>query len=685
MIFSAICSYGRPGLHVWRPGTNVRRYVAPESETPDTDGWFHFECELDATAGADVQFKLYQRNEDDSPSSLWEDGEHNRTLPRCDSDDFPKRVWIVQDSARVLLDDPMASATDKVRIHLITAKRYREGRLFIWSPDTEKKEKLAPDGFDDVGPYWDVVPSERDRHLFSFKFLSISGDKERFEPEYANRVYSSADGGEIWTHSEGLEIASSKPEKKSLTIYLKQQGGDAAGTEMRVWQEASDFATDVSGDVAGDWIRFQFPLYTGIRYRFKFHNDDLDDRLRWEHSDATRSLVLHDDREVWTLEGDRHLFDCQPDSDRQVTIRLSHRPPGNGLSDVLFAHVWINHARWPIHERVAACPDDPAMFEFRTYPNVTTSFRFTDGEQWEDTSRRTIYIDADTAALERHVVLGRQSALEEPPGVADLFEDPPFHIRRPGAYRENGHLQFVLHAPDAARARVVGQWTGWKQNAVEMRSTRSGSYWWATVPVADLQSHLPAEYGGNYHGAKYKFLLDDDRWVQDPAAGWIEHSSTRSNSRLVDPSHFRWHDTGWKIPTWDHLITYQIHPKRFTDRFPGDAPLVQVAKEVHDAAGYLHDFGITAVLLMPINEVGSNNSWGYDPAYFYAVERDYGGPEGLKYLVDTCHRHGLAVLLDVVFNHAGSDDNVLWQVARDSYFDGDTAWGAMINFDHHAS
>lgn len=85
---------------------------------------------------------------------------------------------------------------------------------------------------------------------------------------------------------------------------------------------------------------------------------------------------------------------------------------------------------------------------------------------------------------------------------------------------------------------------------------------------------------------------------------------------------------------------------------------------------------------MPVNEVASTNSWGYDPAYFYAVEAAYGGPDALKRLVDSCHRHGLAVHVDLVFNHAGSTDNILWATAQGTFFDGDTRWGAMVNFDH---
>ena len=135
------------------------------------------------------------------------------------------------------------------------------------------------------------------------------------------------------------------------------------------------------------------------------------------------------------------------------------------------------------------------------------------------------------------------------------------------------------------------------------------------------------------------------------------------------------------VQGWEHLNVYQIHVRRFSNRFSEEAPLRRVAREIDREGGYLRELGVTAILVMPLNEVGTENSWGYDPAYFYAIENSYGGPDALKELVDTCHRNGLAVLVDVVFNHAGSTDNILWSIARDSFFDGDTRWGAMINFD----
>jgi 1,4-alpha-glucan branching enzyme len=678
MNFYAITGYSHPGLYVWRPGSNVRRYVVPASETPDENGWFCFVCELDSDADNKVSFKLFQRNDDDSPSRHWEGDEHNRTLPRDAKGRLPQRVWFSQGSARVLIQDPLAQASDTLRIHLVTRNRYLDGELFMWRPDQEVTKRIRAHGTDAEGPFWDLDLSGPDRHLFNFKFLSSLTGVERFEPAYANRVYCSHDGPEIWTHSEGLDIATSRPLKEVFTVNYKQHGDLAHPATMHLWQESSDFVTDLMGIATSDgWWRYEVPLYTGIPYQFKFRNYTAKEALRWEHGDATRTVVLGGAHEVWTLEGDRHLFDAQPQPDRRVTIRISHRPPDSGLSDTLRAHVWVNQARGALHEFLAPDPEDPDKFQFLTYPHVTTSLKFTDGTRWEKCPRHAISFAEDESDLERHVVLGRSPLLEEPPPLDDLFADPAFSVRRPGAYPEDGHLRFVLHAPDAARVRLVGDWT----DGLEMQSTKSGVYWWASVPIAEVESRLPPEHDGNYHRAKYRFLLNDRRSVQDPAAGWVEQSSTRGNSRLVKPSSFHWHDHFWQTPGWDYLVVYQVHPQRFSNRFADDPPLIRVAKEIHTSSGYLKGFGVTAILLMPVNEVGSNNSWGYDPAYFYAVENDLGGPDALKYLVDTCHQNGMAVLLDVVFNHAGCDDNVLWQVARDTYFDGDTAWGAMINFD----
>jgi 1,4-alpha-glucan branching enzyme len=142
-----------------------------------------------------------------------------------------------------------------------------------------------------------------------------------------------------------------------------------------------------------------------------------------------------------------------------------------------------------------------------------------------------------------------------------------------------------------------------------------------------------------------------------------------------------------------HHVIYQLHPLRFTNRnqhADGQTlpPLLQIADELdndghHD---YLNDVGVTAIQLMPVSGFPGDHSWGYNPSFFYVIESAYGEPDYLKKLVDTAHSNGIAVILDLVYNHGGVGDNILWQIAQQdphhgTYYDGDTKWGPMINFD----
>jgi hypothetical protein len=95
----------------------------------------------------------------------------------------------------------------------------------------------------------------------------------------------------------------------------------------------------------------------------------------------------------------------------------------------------------------------------------------------------------------------------------------------------------------------------------------------------------------------------------------------------------------------------------------------------------LNELGITVVEIMPVAQFPGGRNWGYDGVYPFAAQNTYGGPEGLKHLVDACHRHGLAVTLDVVYNHLGAEGNYLWDYGpyfTDRY---KTAWGSAVNFD----
>jgi 1,4-alpha-glucan branching enzyme len=260
--------------------------------------------------------------------------------------------------------------------------------------------------------------------------------------------------------------------------------------------------------------------------------------------------------------------------------------------------------------------------------------------------------------------------------------------RAPGFYREGDQWYAIIHVkPTVTRVRLAGDFTDWEQQPVDLNRTPDGKFWWFKGTDADFPQAPEA-------GDKYKFILNEgegsaDQWRQDPAARRVENSGLTSKSIVTVSDAYAWHDQGWKPPEWYQHIIYQLHPSRFTDRNEGLSPLAQITEELNGNGtnDYLSNLGITTIQLLPVNEFPTNTSWGYNPSFFYAVESSYGIPDELKKLVDTAHRQGIAVILDLVYNHGGSGDNILWQIAQENrhqgtYYDGDTVWGPMVNFDN---
>ena len=676
--FHAWIDEALPRLHLWRQMAAGRGAEFEFDRLPngiDGDGLQLFEVELDHQIHEPIGFTLFFGERE---HARWEDASHNRRLPRLAQYRFPADVWFVHGVRRVLLQNPFAAAFGGVRIHVITARKYRDGRLYAWLPG-EAGRFVDAAGSEPDGIYFDVPLSGSQRHLCAFKFVTRDGT---FEVDASNRLWSAHDGGEVWTHADTDAVVTQVPERRTLTVHLLHGDGLGGAPSMHVWGAASDFVSDVPGTAAAAGeLRFTQPgLYTGREYRFGFVQPATSDAAAvWEHSEAERRVVPQpsQDVECWTLEGDHELYGQPPVRDRDIAIEVVEGPPSSLLGAPLVLDVWANRARGFLQRGVAA--DVHGRYAFTTYPEIVTSFRFRSPDAHEALERHTYKVPADASGTtELFAVLERHDPLPQRPPTP-LFRDPPSGdwIARPGAWRHGDAIRFAVHAPTAARVQVIGEWTDWRARPVPMQSTNDGAYWWGEVPVADIR-------GGDVHGALYKYLISDVREQQDPAADWVESSSPQHASKLVDHARHLWQSTAWQTPGKDYLIVYQLHPKRFTGRFAtaGATALDQVAEEVRNPRGYVRALGITAILLMPVNEFSGDDSWGYNPAFFYAVESAYGGPDALKRFVDTCHAHGIAVLLDVVFNHAGASDNALWAIARDSFFKGDTKWGALINFAH---
>ncbi len=181
-----------------------------------------------------------------------------------------------------------------------------------------------------------------------------------------------------------------------------------------------------------------------------------------------------------------------------------------------------------------------------------------------------------------------------------------------------------------------------------------------------------AEVFSSLRDVDYGFVLDDEGPFPDPRSPW-QPNGVHQLSRLLDHGSFPWTDTGWKAPSLSSAVIYELHIGTFTP--PG------TFESAIDKLDHLVNLGVTHVELMPVNEFSGNRGWGYDGVDLYAPHHAYGGPEALKRLVDGCHVRGLAVILDVVYNHLGPSGNYLGKFGP--YFSTQRAgsWGAAINFD----
>jgi len=179
-------------------------------------------------------------------------------------------------------------------------------------------------------------------------------------------------------------------------------------------------------------------------------------------------------------------------------------------------------------------------------------------------------------------------------------------------------------------------------------------------------------HSGIGHGADYAFVPDGGDPLPDPRSPW-QPSGVHGPSRVVDHSGFQWRDAGWRPPVLSSAIIYELHIGTFTSEGTFDS-----------AAGrleYLKQLGVTHVELMPVAEFSGAWGWGYDGADLFAPHHSYGGPDALKRFVDGCHAAGLAVLLDVVYNHLGPAGNYLGRFGPYFTTRYTTPWGPAVNLD----
>jgi len=226
-----------------------------------------------------------------------------------------------------------------------------------------------------------------------------------------------------------------------------------------------------------------------------------------------------------------------------------------------------------------------------------------------------------------------------------------------GALVNGSSTTFRVWAPDADRLALV-----FDEEKHPMEAVGEGCF------------ELETDAAGP--GTRYQLLLDGDGPVPDPASRF-QPEGVHGPSEVIAPNAYTWSDDDWTGVPREALVIYELHVGTFTPAGTFDA--------VRERLDYLKSLGVTAIELMPVHDFPGERNWGYDPAALFAPARAYGPPEALRRLVDAAHQAGLAVLLDVVYNHLGPDG--AYAAAFAPFLTGthDTPWGPAVNLDDEGS
>lgn len=175
-------------------------------------------------------------------------------------------------------------------------------------------------------------------------------------------------------------------------------------------------------------------------------------------------------------------------------------------------------------------------------------------------------------------------------------------------------------------------------------------------------------------GDLYKFRLDGQRSLPDPASRW-QPEGVHGPSAVIDPSTFQWKDADWRRPVFRDLVIYELHVGAFT----AEGSFLSAIERLQ----HICDLGVTAIELMPVGDFAGGRNWGYDGVYLFAPSRVYGSPDDLRTFVDAAHGVGLTVILDVVYNHFGPDGNYFHAYIGDYLDEAEkTPWGGAIRYGH---
>ncbi len=247
----------------------------------------------------------------------------------------------------------------------------------------------------------------------------------------------------------------------------------------------------------------------------------------------------------------------------------------------------------------------------------------------------------------------------------------PQGVRKGINYVDAATATLVLQAPNKEFVYVIGDFNDWEPKLdYFMNQSPDGEYWWVTLEnltprdiylfqyLVDGELRIPDPYAETFYDPAYDDEIGVDLF---PDLQTYPPEATRGIAAYLQTAQpeFEWTATDYERPDPENLVIYELLVRDFVEEHNYQTLI--------DTLGYFKRLGITAIELMPINEFDGNSSWGYNPAFYFAPDKYYGGKTDLKRFIDACHQHGIAVILDMVLNHSSGNHSLAqlyWDTAR---------------------
>lgn len=706
-------------MHVWKSAWDGNSQWDPKG-TATPDG-IDFQLP-DVPSPRKLQFKY--RSTDAGGVTAWEQEDFVRRIFQP----APAELWTFAFSGRVLDRNPFPAGVafkpgDTLTFHVITQNRFRGGKLYAWNPyDASNPSAFFPETSRDDGASLSTFTVPLQSWMtggFHLKLMRAApdGTGHAWEPDSANRVWRPCDGASLWLKSGQNDVRS---EPLSLTpVSLEVLYPANLQSPPVLWLH--DVVENLDFPVAAPRIpalggnplfsvgAYTVNIYPGASYTISTQNDV-------ERPPLIRPFPA-DPADVTAVS--RFALGTSPWLDAFPAIApatLSLQPlPVTSFAQGVSLDVSIGNSRpyQTVEARLQA--NGTWSADLQLAQDIRHAVRVSPkagGEPvpyaWIDTARYFTPTGENRAFFTHEGVYGISAHSDM------LFADPPDRtaVMRAafgdaiaaagifgagemphGATRLGPDVYFVVHAPHAVWAALVlvdeAAPSGPARREIPMALTNDTFYWWCKAPSDQARA-----------GTRYRFLLNDDLEVMDPAARAVLDRGNFSVSYGDDPADrdTSWslvldvqnvrafaHAQPWQTMGWENLLIYELHARRFTDAHPDSLmPLDMVADELNPTnrmgrPGYLRKLPVTALELMPVSEFPAAASWGYNPAFYFAVDGGYGGAPALARFVNAAHQSGRGVMLDLVYNH--SLGSPLMAIAPDVYRNGDY-FGDGMNCGH---